>query len=101
MAMYTALRGGLGVRGFIGIASWWEHPEELAPQDKTAQRVRGYFITGEKDHTLETARQIQTVLNENGIAFGEESYPDLGHEFPSDFESSFERAIEFIFKEQE
>ncbi len=71
------------------------------PQSEAAKRIRGYFITGEKDHTLETAKEIQKVLRENRIRFGEEVYPDLGHEFPSDFESSFDKAIDFIFSEQE
>jgi predicted esterase len=101
MAMYMALRGSLAARGFIGVASWWVDPKELIPQGEVAQRVRGYFITGEKDHTVETAREIQNVLRENDIQFGQESHPDLAHEFSSDFGQSFEAAIDFIFKEQE
>jgi hypothetical protein len=38
-------------------------------------------------------------LKETGIPFEEEVHPDLAHEFPSDFESSFDKAIDFIFKE--
>ena len=100
MAMYTALHGDLEMRGFIGIASWWEDPKALVPQGDAAQRVRGYFITGEKDHTVETAREIQKVLRENNVQLGEESHPDLAHEFPSDFESSFEKAVQFIWSDE-
>jgi hypothetical protein len=63
--------------------------------------VRGYFITGEKDHTLERAREIQEVLRKNNVEFAEEVHADLGHEFSSDFGASFDKAIHFIFEEQE
>jgi len=101
MALHTALSGNLPARGFIGIASWWLDPKSLLPQTESAKRLRGYFITGEKDHTFDTAREIQNTLQENHIPFGEETHPDLAHEFPSDFQKSFDTAIDFIFKEQE
>jgi hypothetical protein len=31
----------------------------------------------------------------------EEVHPDLAHEFPTDFERSFDKAINLIFMEQE
>ena len=62
--------------------------------------MRGYFITGEKDHTFDTAKEIQNTLKENHIPFGEESHPDLAHEFPPDFASSFDKAIKFILEDQ-
>jgi predicted esterase len=98
MAMYTALTGMLPARGFIGIGTWWADPNELAIERKG---VRGYFVTGEKDHTLERAREIQEVLKKNKIPFTEEVHPDLGHAFSSDFGASFDNAIDFIFMEQE
>ena len=101
MAIHTALSGRIDTRGFISIASWWHEPASLVPQTEAVKRVRGYFIAGEKDHTFDTAKEIQKVLKANNIQFDEETHPDLAHEFPSDFENSFDRAIDFIFKEQE
>ena len=98
MALYSALGGKIPARGFIGIASWWADPESLIPQTEDAKRLRGYFITGEKDHTVETAKEIQSVLRKNNIQFEEESHADLAHEFPPDFESSFDKAIKFILE---
>jgi predicted esterase len=95
MAIYTALKGDLSIRGFIGIGTWWADPAELASERKD---VRGYFVTGEKDHTLDRAREIQGVLRKNGILFGEEVHPELGHQFPADFGSSFEEAIRYILE---
>jgi esterase/lipase superfamily enzyme len=101
MAIYIALSGKFDVRGFIGIASFWDKPNSLVPQTDHAKTVRGYFVTCEKDHTLENAKEIKNVLKENDIQFAEEVFPDLAHEFPADFGSSFEKAINFIFKEHE
>ncbi len=44
---------------------------------------------------------IQKIMKENNIPFTEELHTDLGHEFPPNFEKTFDKAIDFIFKEQE
>ena len=98
MAMYAALTRSLPVRGFIGIGTWWADANQL---DIQGNQVRGYFITGEKDHTLERAREIQEVLRKNNVEFAEEVHAELGHEFSSDFGASFDKAVNFIFKEHE
>jgi predicted esterase len=95
MSIYAALRGKLGVRGFIGIATWWADVNEL---DCERKDVRGYFVVGEKDHTLERAREIQGTLRRNNIPFGEEVHADLTHAFPADFGSSFDQAVKFILE---
>lgn len=96
MAIYTAVKGKIPVRGFIGIGTWWADANDLAGE---TANVRGYFITGQKDHTLDRAREIQDVLRKNHIPLGEEVHTDLGHEFPPDFANSFNKAVDFIFTE--
>ena len=98
MALYTALCGQIGAQGFLGVATWWQSPADFAGK---ASAVRGYFVTGEKDHTLERAREIQNVLKQNNIAYTEEVHSDLPHAFPLEFERTFDQAIDFIFKEHE
>jgi predicted esterase len=99
MSIYTALSGKIGVRGFIGVGTFIADPDALIPFASQKPSLRGYFVTGEKDHTLGKARAVQKILMDNNIAFGEEVHPELGHAFPSDFEKSFDKAIDFIFKE--
>jgi predicted esterase len=101
MAIYAALSGKIKVRGFLAIGTYLSDPGSIRPLAKQATSVRGYFITGEKDRDLHKAREIQNILKENNIPFGEEVHSDLGHEFPLDFVTSFDKAIEFIFMEQE
>ena len=98
MAIYAALKGSFAVRGFIGVGTWWADANELVCERKD---VRGYFVTGEKDQALDRVREIQNVLKRNNVQFAEEVHPDIGHEFSSDFERSFEKAIAFIFEEHE
>jgi predicted esterase len=98
MAIYAALSGKVGARGFIGIGTFMAEPDTLRSLVPGAQSIRGYFVTGEKDHTLAKARAIQAILRENDIRFIEEVHPDLGHEFPPDFESSFDRAMSFLLE---
>lgn len=98
MSIYTALTGKTSARGFIGVATWWQKPDDFAGDGRA---VRGYFVTGEKDHTFDRAKEIHHVLKEAKIPFAEEVHPNLGHEFPADFERAFDQAIEFIFKEHE
>jgi len=99
MAIYTALQPEVSASGFIGIGTWWPETDSLASRAQSQRQVRGYFITGKKDHTLERAIEIQSVLRTNNIAIKEEVHADLGHEFPADFEKSFSQAVEFIFRE--
>jgi predicted esterase len=99
MAIYTALQPEVPARGFIGVGTWWPDTDSIASIVQSQKKVRGYLVTGENDHTLERAREIQTVLKANGIVYKEEVHTELGHEFPVDFEESFSRALKFIFEE--
>jgi predicted esterase len=99
MAIYTALSGRFPVRGFIAVAPGWKNTSSIADVATHARAVRGYFVVGEKDHFLPSTRDIQKILRDNNVPFGEEAYPDLGHEWPPDLEKSFDTAIDFILKE--
>ena len=99
LAIHAALSGKVTVRGFIGVGTSIVEPESLTALAVQAGSVRGYFVAGEKDYSLEKVRTIQKILKENNIPFAEELHPELGHEFPPDFEKSFDKAIGFIFKE--
>ena len=99
MAIYAALGEIVNACGFLAIGTYLADPSSLRPLAKQAKSVRGYFITGEQDRFLDRIREIQKILKQNNIPFTEESYSDLGHEFPPHFGSSFDKAIDFIFKE--
>lgn len=99
MAIYTALHQEVGIRGFIGVGTAWNDLDSIDFLAKSVEMLRCYFISGKNDFTLERSREIQAVLEVNGIACKEEFHPELGHEFPADFGKSFTRAVDFIFRE--
>ena len=99
MAIYAALSERIPVQGFVTCATWWPNVESLAALAMHAKKVRGYFVVGGKDNTLERTREIQSMLKEHNVPFIQEVHSDLGHEFPTNFECSLSRALEFIYKE--
>lgn len=96
LSVYLAMGGKIPARGFIPVACWWPDVESIAERAKTAQGLRGYFITGDRDNTLERGREIQAVLKKNSIPFESELHPGLAHEFPEEIEKSLEKALAFI-----
>ena len=101
MAIHAALSAKIEARAFIAVATFHNDPASLKRFGTNIRPVRGYFITGEKDRTLDKVRGVQNVLKENNMPFLEELHPDLAHEFPSNFAKSFDKAINFIFMEPE
>src|SRR5688572_17692158 len=93
MAIYAALVGRIPVRGFISVAVGWPSFSDFDALADQAGNVRGYFVIGEKDRTLQSAREIQTILRNHKLEFAEEVHPELGHEFPPDFGTSFDKAV--------
>ncbi|MGE5249628.1 MAG: alpha/beta hydrolase [Bacteroidota bacterium] len=101
MALLAALSGKTPARGFIGIGTWWQSVDEIAASASEKRDVRAYFIIGEKDQALQRSHEIENALRLGHVPVAEETHPDIGHEFPVDFETSFQRAIAFLFEEAE
>jgi len=98
MAVLAGLSPKIDAAGCISVAGAWAEVESFKAAAKSAPDRRCYFITGLKDHILERSREIQALLKAKGIPVQEEVHPDLGHEFPPDFEKSLDRALHFLFQ---
>ncbi len=98
MAVYSAMSGALPTRGFIGVGTYFADPNLLAPLAHRSSSLRGYFVVGGKDPSLDNTRKIQKVLEQNGVQYLDEFFSDLGHAYPPDFEGSFDRAVDFILR---
>ena len=96
LAILSSLHEKIPAAGFIGIGTWAPEVEPIAKRAKTKPLVRGYFVIGEKDHTLERVGEIQTALTEAGLELASEHHPELGHEFPFDYGETLRRALRFI-----
>ena len=60
MAIYAALSGKVGARGFIGLGTFMIEPSALDALASDQPPIRGYFITGENDGALEKTAKFKT-----------------------------------------
>jgi predicted esterase len=74
MAIFAALSKKMPARGFIGVGTFLGRPELLTPLARQARSIRGYFITGKKDNTLENIRAIR-IFEGEWIQFAGEVHP--------------------------
>jgi predicted esterase len=100
LAINLALSGEIRVQGLIAIAPYIESLEALAPllAPGKAPDLRVYLIAGELDHAIvSSVQRLAELLESNGIACYVEIDRGLTHDFPSPFEQSLDRALDFIF----
>ncbi len=96
MAVLAGLSPKIDAAGSISVASAWADVEPFRAAAEKVRSRRCYFISGLKDQSLQRSREIQAVLKEKGIPVVEEVHPDLGHDFPPDFEKSLENALDYL-----
>lgn len=76
-------------------------------QEAQGQIERDYTILQPEPPSSGLYPLLITLHGRNGnkesdnVQFEEEVHADLGHEFPSDFGASFDKAVKFIFQEHE
>ena len=99
-AIKFALQGLGAAHGFIAVAPYITDNDiaqfESIFAELVNRELRGYIITGEHDPQREHAARLTAKLQEAGIACTMEEYPDLGHEYPPNFEISLQKALDFI-----
>jgi predicted esterase len=95
LAIHLVLGRKLFARGFLAVVPGNSVTEGLEALVQSAQGsgVRGYLIAGGKDPRYEMFKRVHAMLLQHGIPCEMEDYPELGHEFPPDFEKSLEKAL--------
>jgi len=93
-----ALSLALPLCGFIAVAPAIRGVEEFAAHvESAAERgVKGYMITGERDHFLAGAEDLQRFLVSNGVSCRTEVVAGMPHTFPKDFPERLARAARFV-----
>jgi predicted esterase len=101
LAIWLALNKHLPATGFIAVSPVLRGVEGLVepPQPTTGSRLRGYLLTGDVDQHQEMFTQIERLLQTAQVSFQHETLPDLDHDFPTDFDRSLDKALQFIFGE--
>lgn len=98
MSVYLTVTAKLRTRGFIAVAPYLRSADFLMDADLPGlpQPARGWLITGGLDQGGGLFQRIETLLQNHNIPYQRRNYPELGHEFPPDFASVCEEAIQFI-----
>lgn len=88
----------LSSRGFIAVVPAIRDVDMFMPYLESAacRGVRGYIITGERDHFVTEVSKLQTVLKNAGVDCFTEIVKDMPHTFPKDFPDRLMRAIRFV-----
>ena len=63
---------------------------------KTRTELRGYFVAGERDPSVENIKALHEMLVSHGVACELVIAPDIDHDFPEDFSQTLAQALEFI-----
>jgi predicted esterase len=98
LAIRLTLNGSIPARGFLSVTPGMIDRQLLTGWADTARdhAVRGYLIAGSQDRRYEFFKQTCEILPEHGISCRMEDHPELGHEFPPDFEKSLKKALRFL-----
>jgi len=101
-AIQMALSGRIPARGFISVVPGGLDQDAFPSLVESARgrSLRGYLVTGTLDQRQELFRFIHQSMNAAGLPCQMEAHPDLAHEFPPDFDSSLEKALQFLFSQE-
>ncbi len=106
LALEIAIKQLLPLDGALAIAPYIRDIQASIspPAPPTITPPRIYLVTGDEDSGQEGFARITESLLTHRIPFQQERHPQLGHEFPVDFEPSLQKGLAFILdksKEQE
>ena len=98
VAVWAALTQAIPVCGVIGVGPYLNAIEMLAPTlaAQTISNMRAYLISGAEENDDGMFAKMETLFAEKEIPFQHEIIPNIGHEFPPDFEQTLKQAFAFI-----
>jgi predicted esterase len=100
LSVYLTVTAQLRTRGFIAVAPYLRSVDFLMDTDLPGlpQQPRGWMITGGLDQASGLFQKLETLLQKHNIPYQRRNYPELAHEFPPDFATLREEAIQYILQ---
>jgi len=104
LAIWLAMSGTIEARGFIAVGPggpYMREPDKWVPLIEASQGrgLRGYLVVGKKDvFCYEGTQALAGLLKSRDVPCELEVHPNLGHDFPPEFQQSLTRALEFILQ---
>jgi predicted esterase len=99
LATWLALSRVVPARGWIGVNAFLPNVEGVLPLIEAGRRhrLRAYLIASQRDAACYAiAQRLAAMLPPHGVACELELHPDLGHDFPPQFERSLTSGLDFI-----
>ena len=99
LSIRFSMSGVIPASGFIAVGPYIPDAETLTPfvESSKERGLRDVIIIGDQDkHCYETSLKVAELLNARDIPCKLEVYPNMGHDFPPDFEQKLGEAIAFI-----
>jgi predicted esterase len=100
VALLLAFRKRFAVRGVIALAPWMPNSPELRSliEGGAGKVLRTYVVIGERDASLQSARELDALLQSKGLRATLDERMSLGHDYPSDMDETLVRALAFVTK---
>lgn len=99
-AIELVMSDRIKANGFIAVVPGTIDIDEINRWTDSA-KARCVLISGGRDPRYEMFQQIKEIFSKRDIPLMFENYPEMGHDFPNDFEQVLQKAFEFILHEEE
>jgi predicted esterase len=102
MAVWLALKEVIPLAGFIAVNPGGPYIQDInqwkpiIEECKSLADLRGFFLVGENDGSIENIKALHEMLNSHGLTCDLLVAPEIGHEFPADFEQILAKALKYI-----
>jgi predicted esterase len=98
LAIQLAVAGNMQAAGFLVVAPGLREVKQLKQSIQKAQAsgVRGYMIAGDRDPRFDQMDMLHQYLNQYGVKCTIETPPEMGHTYPTNFQSSLSAGLQFI-----
>jgi predicted esterase len=102
MAIWLALKEVIPLAGFIAVNPGGPLIQEidnwlpLLENYKSLTDLRGFFVVGERDASIENIKALHEMLNSHGLECKLVISQDIAHDFPENFSQILAQALEFI-----
>jgi predicted esterase len=101
LAIWLAFTRAIPARGFIAVGPYLPKKFSWLPLIEICKKrnIRGYIIIGKQDTACyQGAIALANLLKANNIPCELEIHPQLGHDFPPDFNHSLSNAVSFLLE---
>jgi predicted esterase len=102
LAAWLTLSRVVPTRGWVGVNAFLPDVESVLPLAEACrgQGFRAYLIASQRDASCYAiAQRLAEMLPPHGIPCELELHPDLGHDFPPEFERSLTKGLDFVLQQ--